>query len=203
MSNQSDVGGVAVNGGGSTTRRSPLRIIVWLLVVLLLAYLASPYVSFWRFTKVMRAKDRTQMERYVDFRAVRESLKEQLRAKIPKSETPAAPEGRRDAFAGLVERLAPALIDQLVDAFITPDGLVALIADPEVAKQAKAKDPSVLTRAGKATAKELGWGDVNYAFFTGPRDFLIDVNGTKLRYRFSKFRWVLKKVELPLDDVKV
>ena len=89
MSDQSDVGGVAVNGGGNTTRRSPLRIMVWLLVVLLLAYLASPYVSFWRFTKVMRAKDRTQMERYVDFRAVRESLKEQLRAKIPKSEPPA------------------------------------------------------------------------------------------------------------------
>ena len=204
MSDQADAGQSAVNGGGTTTRkRGPLRLIVWVLVVLLLAYLASPYISFWRFTKVLRAKDHAAMESYVDFRSVRESLKEQLRAKVPKREAPASEEGRRDAFAGLVERLAPAMIDQLVDAFITPDGLISLISDPEVAKQAKAKDPSVLTRAGKATAKELGWGDVNYAFFTGPRDFLIDVHGTKLRYRFSKFRWILKKVELPLDDVKL
>ena len=193
-----------MNGGGTTpSRRRPFRIVLWLLAAVLLAYLASPYISFWRFTKVLRAKDRTAMERYVDFRSVRESLKEQLRAKIPKRETPAGEEGKGDAFAGLVERLAPALIDQLVDAFITPDGLVSLISDPEVAKQAKAKDPSALTRVGKETAKELGWGDVNYAFFTGPRDFLIDVNGTRLRYRFSKFRWTLKKVELPLDDVKL
>ena len=203
MSDVTDTGGQHSPVTRTSGKRGPLKYIVAALVVLLLAYLASPYISFWRFTKALRAKDRVAMESHVDFRSVRESLKEQLRAKIPKRDDAAGDEGKRDAFAGLVERLAPALIDQLVDAFITPDGLASLISDPEVAKQAKVKDPSALTRVGKATAKELGWTDVNYAFFTGPRDFLIDVHGTKLRYRFSKFRWVLKKVELPLDDVKL
>jgi hypothetical protein len=200
MSDGTETSGGQAGNLTSRTKRGPLRYIIAALVALLLAYLASPYISFWRFTKVLRAKDRAALESRVDFRSVRESLKEQLRAKVPKRDEA---EGKRDAFAGMVERLAPALIDQLVDAFITPDGLISLISDPEVAKQAKAKDPSALTRVGKATAKELGWTDVNYAFFTGPRDFLIDVHGTKLRYRFSKFRWILKKVELPLDDVKL
>ncbi len=193
--------GFAISKNTSGPRKGgPRRIALWLLAALLLIYLASPYISFWRFTKVLRAKDRSAMQSYVDFPAVRESLKEQLRAKIPKSDAPAA---TPDRFAGLLERLAPALIDQLVDAFITPDGLAALIADPAVAKQAKAKDSSVVARLGDTTARELGWTDVRYAFFTRPTECLVDVNGTKLRYRFIGFRWVLKTLELPLDDLKI
>ena len=206
----------AGNGSAATTahasaapaKRGLLRTIVWVLVAALVLYLASPYLAFYRFTKAVRAKDHRRIERYVDFRSVRQSLKQQLRAKIPKS-APAAAAGQpapggQDRFAGLVERLAPALIDQLVDAFVTPEGLTALIADPGVARQAKDKDPGVVARVGSDATKELahefGWDDVRWAFFTGPRDFLIDVNGTKLRYRFSKFRWTLKTVELPLDE---
>ncbi|MEP6956489.1 MAG: DUF2939 domain-containing protein [Chthoniobacterales bacterium] len=188
-------------------RRRPLRLLGSLLVLLLLIYLASPYYSFWRFTQVLRSNDRSRMEQYVDFRSVRDSLKQQLRAKVPLRDESQSAERKQDPFAGLVERLAPALIDQLVDAFVTPDGLAALIADPQVAREAKEKNPGALSReasgAGKDAAREFGWGDVRYAFFTGPRDFLIDVHGTKLRYRFSKFHWLLQSVELPLDNLKL
>ena len=205
MSERASAGPDAVTSttAGATKRRRPLVAAAWVLAVLLLAYLASPYLTFWRFSQVLRAKDHRRMESYVDFRSVRDSLKQQLRAQLPKKDATPESERNKDPFAGLVERLAPALIDQLVDAFVTPEGLTALIADPELARQAKAKDPSVVTRLGKATAEELGWGDVRYAFFTGPRDFLVDVNGIRLRYRFSKFRWILKQVELPLEELKV
>lgn len=187
------------------TWRTPLRIVLWSLAALLLLYVASPYLSFWRFTRVLRSPDHQQMTSSVDFRAVRESLKQQLRARITKH-SPGAQE-KKDPFAGLVERLAPSLIDQLVDAFVTPDGLAALVADPELARAARAKDPGALARAGTVATKDaehdFGWKDVHYAFFTGPRDFLIDLHGTKLRYRFSKFHWLLEAVELPLDDVNL
>ena len=202
MSNAGHASNPANVAFGGQQKRSLLPTILALLGALLLLYLVSPYLTFWRFTKVLHAKDRSAMESYIDFPAVRESLKQQLRAKIPKNT--AEPDATKpDRFAGLLQRLAPALIDQLVDAFITPDGIAALISDPEVAKQAKAKDPSVLARVGKNAAKELGWTDVRYAFFTGPTEFLVDVNGTKLRYRFTGFRWVLKTLELPLDDLKL
>ncbi len=51
--------------------------------------------------------------------------------------------------------------------------------------------------------EKLGWNSVRYAFFTGPRDFLIDVDGTKLRFRFSKFRWTLKTVEPELSSFRL
>ncbi|MDQ6655079.1 MAG: DUF2939 domain-containing protein [Verrucomicrobiota bacterium] len=183
-------------------RRSPVRLIVWVVAGLLLLYLVSPYWSFWQLTKIVRSHDATRLENRVDFRAVRESLKQQLRGKVPHGSTTPA-DRKKDPFSGLLERLAPALIDQLVDAFITPEGLAALIADPQLAREAKAKDPAALVHAaGGGADKDLGWSDVKYAFFTGPRNFLVDTQGVKLRFRFSKFRWILNAVELPLGDTK-
>ena len=49
----------------------PLIIIVTLAAL----YLVSPYYSFWRFTRALKAGDQQQFEKMVDFRSVRESLK--------------------------------------------------------------------------------------------------------------------------------
>ena len=175
-----------------------LRFAAVMIGVLLLAYMASPYVTLWRFRQVLESNDRSRMENYVDFVSVRASLKQQLRGKLPPPDAAKQP----DLFSGLVERFAPALIDQLVDAFVTPDGLASLIADPQLAQRAKEKDPSAIVGAGTAD-KRLDSSEVRYAFFTGPRDFLVDVQGMKLRFSFSRFRWILRDVELPLDDVKL
>jgi hypothetical protein len=168
------------------------------LALVLLAYVASPYLTLWRFKNVLESNDRSRMEEFVDFNSVRASLKQQIRGKLP----PPDPTKKADLFSGLVERFAPAIIDQAVDAFVTPDGLAALIADPQLARRAKDKDPTVVV--GGATADQrLDSSEVRYAFFTGPRSFLVDVQGTKLRFSFSRFRWILRDVELPLDDVKL
>ena len=184
--------------GASKPKRRRARFVAFALAALLLAYVASPYVTLWRFRQVLESNDRSHMETYVDFVAVRASLKQQLRGKLP----PPDPARKPDILSGLVERFAPALIDQLVDAFVTPDGLAALIADPQLAQRAQAKDPSAIAGAGRAD-KRLDFSEVRYAFFTGPRGFLVDVEGTKLRFSFSRFRWILRDVELPLDGVKL
>jgi hypothetical protein len=193
MSDERDTGRAEV----VPKRRSRRSVFVAVITVLLLAYLASPYVTLWRFRQVLESNDRSRMERYVDFVAVRTSLKQQLRGKLP----PSDPAKKPDLFSGLVERFAPALIDQLVDAFVTPDGLAALIADPQLAQRAKEKDPSALARAGTAD-RRLDTSEVRYAFFCGPRDFLVDVQGMKLWFSFSRWRWILRDVELPLDELK-
>ena len=182
-----------------SNRRGPLRIIIFAAVLLLLAYVASPYVFLWRFKEAVNARDAARIGTYVDFNAVRASLKQQLRGQLGAPEVD--PEKKHDLFAGLVERFAPALIDQLVDAFVTPDGLAALIADPELARQTQEKDPNALARAGAAD-RRLDSSEVRYAFFCGPRDFLVDVQGMKLWFSFSRFRWILRDVELPLDELK-
>jgi hypothetical protein len=180
-------------------RRGALRIAIFATLLLLLAYCASPYVFLWRFKEALNARDTARIGTYVDFNAVRASLKQQLRGQLGAPEVD--PEKKQDLFAGIMERFAPALIDQLVDAFVTPEGLAALIADPELARETQAKDPNALARAGTAD-RRLDTSEVRYAFFCGPRDFLVDVQGMKLRFSFSRFRWILRDVELPLDELK-
>ena len=191
----------------STSRR--LKWIVIAIVLLLALYLVSPYYSFWRFTEALKAGDQQKFERMVDFRSVRESLKKQLRAKLNEGK-PKEPKKESSLF-GLSDQFAPRLIDTLVDAYITPAGLAALLADvknvqglpgsgdPDAPMR---RDTSAITQSPEVREK-LGWSSVRYAFFTGTRDFLIDVDGTKLRFRFSKARWVLKSVEPELGDIRL
>src|SRR3712207_1152633 len=124
-------------GAGAGPRKPRVgRRLLAVAIALLLAYVASPYVSLWFFSRAIKANDRAALESHVDFPAVRQSLKEELRGRLPQDRAKA-----NDTMSGLVARLAPSLIDQLVDAFVTPEGLVALITDPAIARDAKAKDP--------------------------------------------------------------
>ena len=189
----------------------------WPLIVisaLLALYVVSPYYSFWRFTQALKSGDQQRFESMVDFRSVRESLKKQLRAKLEeiRPKDPNAPKTDRSLLA-LSDQFAPRLIDTLVDAYVTPAGLVALLADlknpnaPNVTgntdpNAAPAADATALTQS-QAVRDKLGWSSVRYAFFTAPRDFLIDVDGTKLRFRFSKARWILKTVEPDLSEIQL
>jgi hypothetical protein len=181
-------------------------------------YLASPYYSFWRFTTALKAGDQQQFEEMVDFRSVRDSLKQQLRAKLAetrgKDPEPAEKPKEENPLLALSDQFAPRLIDTLVDAYVTPAGLAALLADVKNADTARTGgegDPNApadprnrdaITKSD-AVRERLGWSSVRYAFFTGTRNFLLDVDGTKLRFRFSKGRWILKSVEPELGDIRL
>jgi len=43
---------------------------------------------------------------------------------------------------------------------------------------------------------------VKYAFFTGPRSFVVDRDGIKLRFHFIGQGWLLYDVDLGLTDAK-
>ena len=177
-------------------------------VVILALYIASPYYSFWRFTEAVKAGDQKRFESMVDFRAVRESLKKQLRAKLAQGRAN-QPKQEKSLF-GLSDQFAPRLIDTLVDAYVTPSGLAALLADAKNVNAARAAagnaeaapNPGAVVQPQEVRDK-LGFSSVRYAFFTGARDFMIDVDGTKLRFRFSKFRWTLKSIEPELDEIRL
>jgi hypothetical protein len=59
-----------------------IRWLVIICVVFLLAYGASPYFSFWRFTAAVQSRDAAAISARVDFPAVRASLKKQLVARF-------------------------------------------------------------------------------------------------------------------------
>src|SRR5436190_20676523 len=103
-------------------RRRYRGTLIAILVAFVLFYVASPYYSVWRFGEALRAHDLNALSARVDFNAVRGSLKQQI----------------RDHFLGVLkkkkkDRLAQFLaantdpLDQLIDSYITPEGLAAII----------------------------------------------------------------------------
>jgi hypothetical protein len=169
------------------------------IAALLLVYVVSPYFAFWRFTAAIENRDKAALDARVDFAAVRTSLKEQIRARFIK---PYA-DGKRskaDRFTSLVMNLAPSLVDSLVDAYVTPDGLAAIVTDPPHSRDAHALADLQARREHAPAHRSIDWKKVRYAFFTGPTSFMVDLDGAKLRFGFTGVGWRLREVDLPLDD---
>lgn len=113
-----------------STARKPLKAAVLtgaamiVLVLIVLAY-ASPYLVLSRVRDAVQQRDAPMIDRYVDYPALRTSLKQQVtqwlsrRVQTQKLQHPLAALG---ALVGM------AFVDPLVDAYATPDGVAALLA---------------------------------------------------------------------------
>ena len=108
----------------------------------------------------------------MDFPAIRASLKKQLVARFAQGTT-----GHK-----WWKDLGPTLIDAIVDAYVTPEGIAALISNPEVLKSLKHPQQFRFP-----TGKAEDWSKVKYAFFTGPRTFVVERDGINF-YSVSQAR---------------
>jgi hypothetical protein len=163
-----------------------MKLIRWLVimcVVVLLVYGVSPYLSFWRFTAAVQSRDAAGISARVDFPAVRASLKRQLIERF----------ANKTSSHKRWSNLGPTLIDAIVDAYVTPEGIAALLSNPEALKNLKAPRQFHF-ELGKS--EELS--KVKYAFFTGPRSFVVDRDGIKLRFYFTASGWRLHDLDLDL-----
>jgi Protein of unknown function (DUF2939) len=165
----------------------PIRWIALIFIVLLLLYGLSPYFSFWRFTVALRASDAAAINARVDFPAVRASLKKQLVKRFSRGATGHKRWGN----------LGPTLIDAIVDAYATPEGIAALLSNPEALKNLQPQPQFEFP-----TGKPVDWFKVKYAFFTGPRTFVVDREQIKLRFCFTGLGWQLNDLDLGLAEEK-
>lgn len=198
-----------------SAHRSRSRWIVIASITTLLLYVGSPYYAFWRFTTALRQRDAAALEQRVDFPALRKSMKQHLNARIAELR-PQNPK-RQKLFDAVSNALGASALESIVDAYLTPDGLAAFLGNPKIAGDiaagrvradgaspgGSAADVSPGTGGSRALLGEhIDWSKVRYAFFTSARDFLVDVDGTKLRFRLSAFGWRLRGVEFELTPVK-
>ena len=93
--------------------------------------------------------------------------------------------------------LGPTLIDAIIDAYVTPEGIAALLSNSEALKNLK--DPREFHFQ---LGKNEDLSKVKYAFFTGPRSFVVDRDGIKLRFHFTGSGWQLYDIDLDLTDAK-
>src|SRR5437867_11948883 len=167
-----------------------MRLIRWLVIICgiaLLAYGASPYVSFLRFMRAVQARDAAAISSRVDFPAVRASLKRQLVARFAKA----------TSTHKRWSNLGPTLIDAIIDAYVMPDGIAAILSNPEALKNLKAPRQFRFTIGNNPNSSK-----VKYAFFTGLRSFVVGRDGIKLRFHFTGAGWRLYDLDLGLTEEK-
>lgn len=91
-------------------------------LVLALAYAwFSPYLALRGIQRAIQGNNPSALERYVDFPRVRESLKAQFNRVLLEEASKDDP-----GFGALGLMLAGPMVDRLVDAFVTPEGLASV-----------------------------------------------------------------------------
>lgn len=91
-----------------------------------LAYIGSPFWAARQFKEAAISADVDRLDAAVDFPAVRESLKSQMTVALT-AKMQNDPEMRSNPFAGLGMMVMPALIGRMVDGFVTPEGMSAIM----------------------------------------------------------------------------
>ena len=164
-----------------------------IIAVCVAAYLASPFLAVHRFRNAALAADVDELDATVDFPAVRESLKSQftvaLTAKMAND-----PDMKSNPFAGLGAMFMPTIIGKMVDGFVTPEGISALV------KQGRIK-------SNKADPQTTPSPDIHYSYAYRNLDrfaVTIEVPNTTTKdvpslvfERRGLFSWKMIRLEIP------
>ncbi|MCC8401674.1 DUF2939 domain-containing protein [Paraburkholderia sp. MMS20-SJTN17] len=108
---------------GSATRPLLITLIVVIVIAALGFVYASPYIAVNNLKRAADARDVQTVNQYVDFPALRASLKQQVADMLTRRLE--ADAGNKMATIGAV--IGVTLIGPLVDAYATPDGVAALL----------------------------------------------------------------------------
>lgn len=137
-----------------------------------LGWTAWPYYSLFSLIKAVREGDVPTLERRVDWNAVRLGLRGDLNAGLLKSVSDKS-QGSDSALAnGFAAMLGPAVINNLIDGYVTPQGIAAMAKNE---KQSQSDDAPLATKHFNAV-KNIDWSKVKYAFFAGgPFSFRVEL----------------------------
>ena len=173
----------------SRSRRKTLIIVI--VAAILLVYGLSPYYAAWRFGEALRSHDLDALAARIDFNDVRSSLKQQIRDHF----MGVLAKKKKDRLAQFLTAAAGDPLGQLVDMYVTPEGLASIISNPTPIKNASSI--SALPSLGDSPG-QVNWSVARHAFFTGPRDFAVEHEGIKLRFRCDFSGWKLHQLDLQL-----
>ena len=143
-------------------RKSTVALLV---AALLLAWIiAAPWFTAYRIRDAAQTHDAQALASYVDFASVRQSLKDQMNARLLHKMSEGSGT-ELNPLAALVAPFAGAVVDKLVDAYITPAGVAELMAgsrpnEPQPSAPASTTDEA--DRADRGARKPLAQTDMAY-----------------------------------------
>jgi hypothetical protein len=164
-----------------------------IVAVLAIASYLSPYWTMFQMKTAIQNKDAEGFSKHVDFPALRESFKGQLSAMMDRKID--APEAPDNPFAKLGQALAGTLMNRMVDAMVTPTGVLRMmesgVVKPRLPTDADASGTEA-DRDGKAkySVTYRNWNEVV------ARPTKEDA-GSFILKRDGLWSWKLSAVEFP------
>lgn len=109
-------------------------ILIALMAIICGCFYAAPYITLYKFKKAVDANDVNTMSKYIDFPALRESLKNGLASRKTV--------GKSNPFKNLKATIVGAVADPVIDSLVTPVGIAAMIKGEKFFGQSK-KEPEI------------------------------------------------------------
>jgi hypothetical protein len=138
--------------------------IIGLLILVALGWIAWPYYAVYDFANAIQQGDQVALERRVAWDSVRGGLREDFNAVLARS----------TQGAGLAALVGPAIINNAIDSFVTPQGIASLLRIAKVPIPNPDRRPS--STLDDKQRDRLKFEQVKYAFFSGgPLTFRVDI----------------------------
>lgn len=205
----------------SPRRRGPSgarRLGIWIAALVLALFAAAlyfgPHWTIYRMRTAIEQKDARALSSYVDFPSLRESLKVQMLVMFDR-----ATGGAKDTpFGALGKALVVGVTNTMVDALVTPAGVLAMMEEGKVrpptrppmtpdggaptqsqnGRQPAPEAPLTHESSGQAPNYKLEYVD----FSTVRIRAADDSSGAFVLHRRNLFQWRLAEVELPMPESK-
>ena len=158
-------------------------------------YIASPWLAFHQLQQAARVGDRDGLAAAVDFPAVREDFKAQLNAALL-THLQSDARLKDNPLAAIGALLVPAVLDRLIDAYVTPEGIATMVAEARTPK------PGAPAHRGGHVTAQSGYVSLDRFQTTVRSD---DQPARPLVFvmeRRGLFGWKLVRIALPLDSLK-
>ena len=166
-------------------------------VAFLVVYFGSPILTVNNLVAAAKAGDEAALERMVDFPAFRDSLKDELTARLM-AEAQADPDVRDSGLGGLGMMLAPMLVGGAVDALVNAPTIAAMVRtadtpDPTDAATATSEPDS----EDRDIRQSYGYRDLNTFVLSLTDPDRPDETLKLLLKRQGLFGWKLSGIDLP------
>ena len=155
---------------------------------------ASPYYTLYQMKAALAERDAAALAEHVDFPALRENVKQQINGAM--AESIKATVGADNPFAAMGQAFASSMTNKMVDAMVSPAGVVALVNKSVAGSEQKVGDADTAQGAraeakGRYVAAYANWD----SFVIRPTARQEDGGGLVLR-RHGLWSWKLSAIEL-------
>ena len=175
-----------------------MKKVLWtigLLLILAVGYIAAgPFLTVWAIKTAIVEQDSEKLSENVEFPALRQNLKDQMKAIMMKK---ASAELKGNPYAALAAGLNTKMADGIVDSLVTPNGLAAFMEGKKPSKN-ESKDNTAPIK------KDSLFKNASYTYDSTSifSIWIPDAKGKNARIVLQRngLSWKLVNIVIPIDD---